>query len=68
MTEQVFQEAAERYLDMVYRLALNCLRSPADAEDAAQTAMLRLWQRQEPFADDGHLAALAGPGDAERVP
>lgn len=55
MTEQVFQEAAERYLDMVYRLALNCLRSPADAEDAAQTAMLRLWQRQEPFADDGHL-------------
>ena len=42
MTEQVFQEAAERYLDMVYRLALNCLRSPADAEDAAQTAMLRL--------------------------
>ena len=55
MTEQVFQKAAERYLDMVYRLALNCLRSPADAEDAAQTAMLRLWQRQEPFADDGHL-------------
>ena len=55
MTEQVFQEAAERYLDMVYRLALNCLRSPADAEDAAQTAMLRLWQRQEPFADRAHL-------------
>lgn len=44
LTEQEFHAAAERYLDMVYRIALNCLRSPADAEDAAQTVMLRLWQ------------------------
>ena len=55
MTERDFTAAAERYLDMVYRLALNCLRNPADAEDAAQTAMLRLWQRAEPFSDDDHL-------------
>ena len=47
MTERDFTAAAERYLDMVYRLALNCLR--------AQTAMLRLWQRAEPFSDDDHL-------------
>ena len=40
MTERDFTAAAERYLDMVYRLALNCLRVPADAEDAAQTVML----------------------------
>ena len=26
MTERDFTAAAERYLDMVYRLALNCLR------------------------------------------
>lgn len=50
MTERDFTAAAERYLGMVYRLALNCLRVPADAEDAAQTAMLRLWQRAEPFS------------------
>lgn len=55
MTEREFTAAAEEHLDMVYRIALNCLRAPADAEDAAQTAMLRLWQRQEPFADRAHL-------------
>ena len=55
MTERDFTAAAERYLDMVYRLALNCLRNPADAEDAAQTVMLRLWQRAEPFSNDDHL-------------
>lgn len=43
MTEQEFNQAAQRYLDMVYRIALNALRRPADAEDAAQTVMLRLW-------------------------
>ena len=37
MTEKEFTAAAEQHLDMVYRIALNCLRNPADAEDAAQT-------------------------------
>ena len=55
MTEQAFTAAAERHLDMVYRIALNYFRVPADAEDAAQTVMLRLWQTDTQFADDGHL-------------
>ena len=33
MTEKEFTAAAEQHLDMVYRIALNCLRNPADAED-----------------------------------
>ena len=44
LTEQEFHDAAERHLDMVYRIALNWFRNSADAEDAAQTVMLRLWQ------------------------
>ena len=44
MTEKEFTAAAEQHLDMVYRIALNCLRNPADAEDAAP---------------DGHAAAVA---------
>ena len=55
MTEQAFTAAAERHLDMVYRIALNYFRVPADAEDAAQTVMLRLWQSDGDFADDDHL-------------
>ena len=47
LTDKEFHTAAERYLDMVYRLALNTLRHPADAEDAAQNVMLRLCQSRE---------------------
>lgn len=38
LTEQQFTDAAERYLDMVYRIALNWFRNPAGAEDAAESA------------------------------
>ena len=55
LTEQEFHQIADRHLDMVYRLALNWLRSPADAEDAAQNAMLRLWQTNTQFQGEDHV-------------
>ena len=55
MTETTFTDAAERYLDMVYRIALNWFRTPADAEDAAQTVMMKLWQSDTDFSDSQHL-------------
>lgn len=55
MTEKRFTEAVEQYLDMVYRIALNYFRIPADAEDVAQTVMLRLWQTEMVFENETHL-------------
>ena len=55
LTEQDYTAAAGRHLDMVYRVALNWLRSPADAEDAAQNAMLRLWRTDTAFQSGEHL-------------
>ena len=55
LTEQEFQKATERYLDMVYRIALNYFRSPQDAEDAAQETMLRLWRAEVSFTGEEHL-------------
>ena len=55
MTEQDYTAAAERYLDMVYRIALNWFRHPADAEDAAQNVMLRLWRTDTDFRSGDHL-------------
>ncbi len=55
LTEQEFHRAAERYLDMVYRIALNYFRHPQDAEDAAQEAMLRLWRADTDFEGEEHL-------------
>lgn len=48
MTEQEFNQAAQRHLDMVYRIALNALRRPA-----------RCGRR----GPDGDAASLAVPGD-----
>ena len=55
LTEQQFTDAAQRYLDMVYRIALNWFRNPADAEDASQNVMLRLWRADTDFQGEDHL-------------
>ena len=55
LTQQEYTAAAERHLNMVYHVALNCLRFPADAEDAAQETMLRLWRTDTEFESDSHL-------------
>ena len=55
LTETEFTAAAERHLDMVYRIAINSLRHPADAEDAEQNTMLRLWRTDTDFAGEEHL-------------
>ena len=55
MTEQEYTACVQRYLEMVYRIALNWLGSPADAEDAAQNTMLRLWRTDTAFQGEDHL-------------
>lgn len=55
LTEREFADAAERYLDMAYRIALNWFRSIPDAEDAAQEVMLRLWKTDTVFTDEEGL-------------
>ena len=44
--EQV-AEAYERYADTIYRLSFFYLKNGADAEDAVQTAFLRLFREEE---------------------
>lgn len=55
LTEQEFQRAVDAHLDMVYRIALNWSRVPADAEDAAQEVLLRLWRSAPEGLDQEHL-------------
>ena len=42
MEREIVLELFDRYADMVYRVALSYLRSPQEAEDAAQTVFLKL--------------------------
>ena len=47
MTDTAFEEAVERYADMVFRLAYSYLRNRADAEDVMQETLLKLYTRAD---------------------
>lgn len=49
-----FETAYDTYSAAVYRLALVCLRRPADAEDVTQEVFVRLLCRAPAFADEEH--------------
>lgn len=55
MERTLFNNAAREYRDMVYRIALNALGSPQDAEDAVQEVFLRLYTAEKPFDGREHL-------------
>ena len=50
----VFMELAGRYKDTVFRVALNSLGSPVDADDIVQETLIRLLERTEPFENEAH--------------
>ncbi len=54
LEREAFLRLAGMYKDTVFRVALNALGSPQDAEDIVQETLLRLWKRQEPFDSDTH--------------
>ena len=64
LTEREYTQAAERYLDMVYRIALNWFRHPADAEDVAQNVMLDVRERED---KDAMWEAIRAAGDEPYV-
>lgn len=55
MEQQQFLDAASRYQDMVYRIALHQTCSPADGEDAVQEVFLRLFTAKNPPEEGEHL-------------
>lgn len=54
MDEQELERLAERYADMIYRIALNDTRSPADAEDILQEVLLALFTSAPSFDSPEH--------------
>ena len=54
MDEQELERLAERYADMIYRIALNDTRSPADAEDILQEVLLALFTASPAFESPEH--------------
>lgn len=55
MEAKTFQVLAERYMDMVYRVAYNSLKSPHDADDVTQEVFLRLLKTDTDFSGETHV-------------
>ena len=55
MTDESFAQAARTYGDTVYRVAYHALNNPADAEDVAQTVLLRLYEHKKEFESEEHM-------------
>lgn len=55
LTNEQFTCYAERYIDTVFRIAFNYLKSAADAEDVTQNVFLKLLKEKKPFLNDEHV-------------
>lgn len=55
MEAEAFEQAAREHQDMVFRIALNYCRNPADADDITQNVLLRLLRHGGGFETEPHL-------------
>lgn len=55
MNHEQYTCLVRRYLDTVFRVALNYVRNPADAEDISQTVFEKLLRERKDFDNDDHV-------------
>lgn len=48
------EQTAAQYADMIFRVALQYMGQPCDAEDVLQEVLIERYQRQEPFTSSEH--------------
>ncbi len=54
LTNEQIALLAQKYIDMVYRVALNYTKNPSDAEDITQNVFLSLLRSQPELESDDH--------------
>ena len=55
MDAQEYESITTKYLDCIYRVAVNGCKNCTDAEDVVQNTFVKLWQKDEPFENEEHL-------------
>lgn len=55
MTNEQFTCLARRYIDTVYRVAFNYIKSSTDADDITQNVFLKLLQEKKTFESDEYV-------------
>ncbi len=54
LSETEYTNLAQQYMDMVFRVAFNYVKSSEDADDITQSVFLRLWKRRPDFESAAH--------------
>ena len=54
-TDEQFTRYAQEYMDTIFRVAFNYLKSRAEADDVTQNVLLKLYRVNKAFESDTHL-------------
>lgn len=54
-TEEQFTDLVNKYINTVFRVALNYLKNPSDAEDVMQTVFEKLLRQTKSFESEAHI-------------
>ena len=54
-TDEQFTCLAKKYIDTVFRVALNYLKNGEEADDVTQNVFLKLWKEKKPFDSEEHI-------------
>ncbi len=57
LTKERFTQAAQKYMDMIFRVAFSYLKSREDADDATQNVLLALYKTDKTFESFEHMKA-----------
>ena len=55
LTNEQFTAYAQQYIDTVYRVAYNYIKSSTDADDITQNVFLKLFLTRKPFDSEEHV-------------
>lgn len=54
-TEEQFTDLVDKYINTIFRVALNYLKDPLDAEDVTQNVFEKLFCERKSFAGEAHI-------------
>lgn len=54
-TEKQFSHLAQKYMDTVFRLAFNYLKSQSEADDVTQEVLIKLYRTGKEFENEEHI-------------
>lgn len=55
LTDEEFDRLAKTYMDTVFRLALNYMKSPSEADDVTQNVLFKLYRSDKVFENEAHI-------------